>query len=237
LLQHKLPGQTRTTTDLDGMVTGDLDEYLDVLDSIMNSQWGPLTFTREPVEAIRVPYKVIKPRRFDVVVKINGVTWRRIQVEVSPEEGSAGEAWETVAPPSLAGFGLPTPDHLVCLQMRYQIAQKVHASTEPHNPPDYVNDRAHDVVDLILIRRMAENTGEPSLASIHDALVDIFDARAQEAIQLGRHPRCWPVQLVAYPHWKDSFERAASQAGLAMNLDEAVAVINEWLDEIDISAH
>jgi hypothetical protein len=36
--------------------------------------------------------------------------------------------------------------------MRYQIAQKVHASTDPHNPPEFVNDRARDVVDLLLLR-------------------------------------------------------------------------------------
>jgi len=235
LLQHMLPGQTRTTTDLDGMVTGDLDEFLEALDPIMNEQWGPLAFTREAVETIDVPFKIIKPRRFDVIVKINGVTWRRIQVEVSPEEGSAGKACEMLVPPSLAGFGLPTPDHLVCLQMRYQIAQKVHASTDPHNPPDYVNDRAHDVVDLVLIRRMAKDTGQPTLKSIHDALVDIFDSRADEAVKLGRCPRYWPTRLIAYPHWKDSFERAASQAGLALSLEEAVAVVNQWLDEIDMS--
>jgi len=149
MLQHRLPGQTRTTTDLDGLVRGDLDDFLDVLDPILRGQWGPLTFTRGEMETIDVPYKMIKPRRFDVVVMLNGVTWRRIQVEISPEEGDAGKAYETVAPPSLAGFGLPTPDHLVTLQMRYQIAQKVHAATDPHDPPRYVNDRAHDVVDLV----------------------------------------------------------------------------------------
>ncbi|MDR1442211.1 MAG: nucleotidyl transferase AbiEii/AbiGii toxin family protein [Bifidobacteriaceae bacterium] len=232
LLQHKLPGQTRTTTDLDGLVTGDLDDFIAALDPVLDGRWGPLELARGPVEIIDVPYKVVKPRRFDVVVKLNGVTWRRIQVEISPAEGSAGDAAEMVLPPSLAGFGLLTPDRLAALQLRYQIAQKVHAATDPHNPPDYVNDRAHDVVDLVLILRLAKAAGEPTATAIRGALVDIFTVRADEASQLGRAPRPWPDRLVPYPHWTASFNKAAGQAGLTMGLDEAITLVNAWLDEI-----
>jgi hypothetical protein len=80
-----------------------------------------------------------------MTVLLNGVTWRRVQIEVSPDEGHAGTAPEQIPSLSLAGFGLPIPDHLVSLSMLYQIAQKVHASTDPHDPPAFVNDRAPDV--------------------------------------------------------------------------------------------
>ena len=133
------------------------------------------------MEAIETPAKITKPRRFDVIVQLNGVTWRRIQVEISPDEGKAGQSTEPVTPPSLAGFGLPTPDHLAGISMRYQIAQKVHACTDPHEPPDYVNDRARDVVDLVLIRALSKETGEPVLVPIRQAMLDIFNSRATEA--------------------------------------------------------
>jgi hypothetical protein len=55
---------------------------------------------------------------------LNGVTWRRVQIDISPDEGDAGTTPERFSSPSLAGFGLPTPDHLVGLSMRYEIARK-----------------------------------------------------------------------------------------------------------------
>ena len=235
LLQHRLPGLARTTTDLDGLVLGDLDDFLGALGPVLRQAWGPLTFRRGDVEVIDTPAKIIKPRRFDIVVQLNGVTWRRIQVEVSPNEGRAGESSEKLSPPCLAGFGLPTPDHLVGLAMRYQIAQKVHASTDPHEPPAHINDRARDVVDLALIRRLSERTGEPALASIREAIVDIFDSRGAEAEALGRPVRRWPAQLVAYPHWQDSFAKAAASAGVNTTLEEGVSLVNDWLNEIEAS--
>jgi hypothetical protein len=235
LLQHRLPGLTRTTTDLDGLVSGDLDSFLVVLDETLRESWGPLAFRRSEVEVIDTPAKIVKPRRFDVLVQLNGVVWRRIQVEISPDEGQAGASAESLAAPSLAGFGLPTPDHLVGLAMRYQIAQKIHASTDPHDPPAYVNERVRDVIDLLLIRSMVENSGQPTGSDIREAIADIFASRAAEAETLGRLPRHWPARLTAYLHWQDSFSNAAASAGLNITLETAVEQVNEWLDEIDAS--
>ncbi|MDR2564461.1 MAG: nucleotidyl transferase AbiEii/AbiGii toxin family protein [Bifidobacteriaceae bacterium] len=233
LLQHRLPGQARATADLDGPVRGDLEDFLAAADPVLRRPWGPLTFRRGPAEAIDTPTRVVKPRRFDVIVQLGGVTWRRIQVEASPDEGAAGASWERLPSPSLAGFGLPTPDHLVGLAMRYQAAEKVHASTDPHDPAAHINDRARAAVDLVLIRGLSEETGEPPLAGVREAIRDVFAARAAEAATLGRPVRRWPARLVAHPHWDGSFGKAARSAGLAMTLPEAVAHVNSWLDQID----
>lgn len=112
MLQYRLPGMSRTTQDIDGLVHGDLDRFLTELDKALPEPWGPLALVRGEVEVIDVPNRIIKPRRFDIKVHLNGVTWRRVQVEVSPDEGQAGASPEEIPAPSLAGFGLPTPDHL-----------------------------------------------------------------------------------------------------------------------------
>jgi hypothetical protein len=39
---------------------------------------------------ITVPTRRIKPRRFDIVLELRGVTWRRIQFEFSPDEAGVG---------------------------------------------------------------------------------------------------------------------------------------------------
>lgn len=131
LLQYRLPGMSRTTKDIDGRVRGDLDQFLTTLDITLAERWGPLTLLRDDVEIIDVPTRIIKLGRFAVTVALNGVTWRRVQVEISPDERSAGAMSEAIDAPSLAGSGLPSPDHLAGLSMAYQIAQKIHACTDP----------------------------------------------------------------------------------------------------------
>jgi hypothetical protein len=234
MLQYRLPGMSRTTQDIDGLVRGDIDRFLTELDATLGEPWGPLTLVRGEIGTVEVPHKLVKPRRFDIAVLLNGVTWRRVQIEVSADEGDAGTTPERIPSPSLAGFGLPTPDHLVSLSMRYQIAQKIHASTDPHDPPEFVNDRARDVVDLLLLRTLTEMNGHPSLTEMRAAVEDIFAARAIEAEAMdGAPPRAWPVRLIAHSHWGPSFSQAAESAGLPITLVKAVAQVNAWLEIIE----
>ncbi|MFZ0531274.1 MAG: nucleotidyl transferase AbiEii/AbiGii toxin family protein [Propionicimonas sp.] len=235
MLQHRLRIPTRATKDLDGLIRGDIEAFVADLDSILSQPWGPVGFRRSEVQVIDTPAKLIKPRRFQVALTLRGVTWRRVQVELSPDEGSAGEAGEAFLAPELAGFGLPNPDRLVGLAMRYQIAQKLHASTDPHDPPQSANDRARDVVDLLLLKHFVEEAGAPTLADIRTAAVDVFTVRATEAQSLGRTPRAWPPQLTPHPHWADDYTRAAASANVLVRLDDAITFLNLWIDEIDMA--
>jgi hypothetical protein len=139
--------------------------------------WGPLTLRRGEVEVVNVPTKIIKPRRFDIILELRGVTWRRIQFEVSPDEAGVSDEQETIEPPPLGGFGLPDPDALVGIAMRFQIVQKLHAVSDPHERPDAINDRARDVVDILLLRDRAASTGSPALAEVRQAAMAVFAAR------------------------------------------------------------
>jgi len=234
LLQHRLPATARTTKDVDGLIRGDLDKFILALDEALDEPWGPLTLRRGEVETVNVPTKLVKPRRFDIILELRGVTWRRIQFEVSPDEAGVSNEQEAIEPPPLAGFGLPDPDALVGIAMRFQIAQKLHAVSDPHEPPDSINDRARDVVDLLLLRDLAASTGSPTLAEIRPAAKAVFAARADEAAQLGLATRAWPPLLAAHPHWTNDFARAAASGGVALSLDDAVAEVNAWIKEVDL---
>lgn len=235
LLQHRLGDAARSTRDLDGMVRGDLDDFISSLDIVLQEQWGPLQLVRGDVEIIETPAKIIKPRAFTISIILKGETWRKINVEISPEEGEAGAEQEYVRPPAFGGLGLPTPEMLVTLAMRYQIAQKVHSATDPHDPPEYVNNRPRDVVDLLLIRDLVQETGEPSPGRIREAIIDVFTARAVEAARLGRQTRSWPARIVALPNWFADYPAAAEAAGLELTLEQTVNQANKWLDKIDNS--
>ena len=128
---------------------------------------------------------------------------------------------------------MPSPDQLAALSLRYQVAQKVHAVTDPHDPPTIVNDRARDVVDLLLLRDLAEASGQPRLVEVRAAVEDVFAARAHEALVTGGTPRAWPTRVVAHAHWGPSFKRAADSAGVSLSLPEAVGQVNRWLERIE----
>lgn len=234
LLQHRLPATARTTKDVDGLVRGDLDAYLLALEDALADPWGPITLRRSEVEVVNVPSRIIQPRRFDIILELRGVTWRRIQFEVSPDEAGIGEVHETIEPPPLSGFGLPNPDALVGIAMRFQIAQKLHAVSDPHEPPESINDRARDVVDLLLLRDLAATTGSPTLAEIREAGVSLFEARAAEVEELGRPTRLWPPTVAAHSHWGDDYTRAAASGGIELTIDTAVAELNAWIKDVDL---
>ena len=236
LLQHRLGLASRATKDLDGIVRGDLDAFFGQMDEVLAEGWGPISFGRGEVEEIRVRAKLVNPRRFDLVLSIKGETWRKVAVEISPDEGNAASFQEIVPAPPLDRFGLPNVDGIVGMSMSYQIAQKIHAATDPHDPPEYVNNRPRDVVDLILLRGLCESSGSPDSAEIRSACEDVFSARAKEAVVLGRVSRSWPPTLRAYPHWANDYDQAATSCQVGESLEEAVDAVNTWICNIAAGA-
>jgi hypothetical protein len=237
LLQHRLGSVARATKDLDGIVRGDIEDFLKEMDAQLRQNWGPIGFKRTEIELINTPAKIIKPRRFEVILTLHGQTWRRVKVEISPDEGKAGSTQEKISAPSLAAIGLPSPDYLVGMAMSYQIAQKIHAATDPHDPPVFVNERARDVVDLVLLKELCESTGQPTDAGIREAVIDIFESRAAEAKTLGRPARLWPAKVTVYPHWYEDYAVARDSTGIDLELDAAVDTIDLWLEGVMIPRH
>lgn len=214
------------------LIRGDLNEFLLALEEALAEPWGPLTLRRGEIEVINAPNKIIKPRRFDIYLDIRGVIWRRIQFEISPDEAGIGDEHETIESPPLNGFGLPDPEALAGIAMRFQIAQKLHAVSDPHDPPDSINDRARDVVDLLLLRDLAATAGSPASAEIRQAGIALFKARANEADELGRPARTWPPTVAAHSHWGTDFARASASSGIGLTLNEAVEELNTWITAV-----
>jgi len=233
MLQHRLGNGARATKDVDGLIRGDLEEFLKTLDDALAEPWGPLTFRRSEIETIQAPTRVIPARRVYIYVLFKGQVWRKIQVELSSDEGNAGETAEQVFAPTLSPVGLPTPDFLATMAMRYQIAQKLHACSDPHDPPVWVNDRPRDIVDLVLLRQLVRTEGHPTSTEIREAAEAIFAARAADAIALGRPVRTWPPTATAHPHWQVDYGKAAQAAHLDMTLTDAVNLVNDWITELN----
>jgi len=96
MLQHRLGLTARATSDIDGLIRGDIARFVVALDDVLAQSWEPFTMTRSEVEVVDTPTRVVKPRRLTVSVSLRGQMWRKVQVELAPDEGGAGDTPETV---------------------------------------------------------------------------------------------------------------------------------------------
>lgn len=230
-LELRLGLHARATADIDVLFRGDFDDFLDTLDDALAAPWGALELQRGQIDTIDRAQRLVKPRRFDIRLQVRGRTWRRIQVEVSPDEGGAGARSETAVPPALDHFGLPSPVELAGIVMDYQVAQKLHACTDPHDPPTQINDRVRDLADLLLIRDTF-HVNAPDLHELQTACRDVFSVRADEARQLGAKVRPWPPTIQPHAHWNADWAQLAAELNLHDVLDTAVTDLNRWIARI-----
>jgi len=231
-LQYRLGLATRATRDVDGLIRGNFEQFFDELDAVLREKWGDLEISRTEVDIINVPGKAEKPCRFTVKLSVRGTVWRSIKVEVSPAEGGIGSEVDQLVAPPLQGFGIPTPEQLFGITLRGQIAQKLHAVSDPHVPPTSVNDRARDLVDLLLIREVVQSEGLLTPLDLREVCLEVFESRQREAEGLKYPGRTWPPVVVAHSHWAIDYRHASAQANLSLTMDEAVAKVNKWIAEI-----
>jgi hypothetical protein len=233
-LELRLGLGARATQDIDTLFRGTVDEFARTLADVMSVPWGPFTLQTSGIEVIAGARRIIQPRRLEVQLILKGAVWRKVKVEVSFPEGRIGEHAQTVPMPPVGFFGLDAPASLVAIAMDYQVAQKVHACTDP-DTAGWINDRVRDVIDLELVRtHLYPQSPPPSLRS---ACLDIFNSRATEAIKLGEQPRPWPPLVRSNASWAEQYPDLAESVGLDLTLDEAIARAQTWIGEIDATVN
>ena len=232
-VEMRLGTGARATQDIDTLFRGTIDEFVVTLADVLSIPWGPFTLEMSEVEEIAGVKRLVKPRRFEVRLIVKGAVWRKVKVEVSFPEGSVADYAQAVPPPPIGFFGIDAPDYLVGIAMDYQVAQKLHACTDP-DAEGWVNDRVRDIIDLNLLHDHFYPGGSPS--SLKDACVDVFTARAAEAVELGELPRSWPPTIRFNALWNGQYPALAASVGLDLTLDEAIARVQEWVAEIDASS-
>ena len=163
---------------------------------------------------------------------MQGRVWRNIKVEVAADEGQARAGVDVVSGVPLDHFGLPSTGELAVMVLEYQVAQKLHAVTDPDEPPDFSNDRVRDIVDLTLILD-GHFVERDDLSELRAACEDIFSARGAEAVHLRTPPRLWPPTIKAHARWRAEYATMALDHGLDQDLDRAVRALNGWIGEID----
>lgn len=234
-IERSLNLKARATKDVDTLFRGALEELEHAIDGALAAQWGIFELSRSPLETIDRTPVTFKPRRFFVYLDIHGVRWAKIKVEVSFSEGAADKKHDMITSPSTAFFGIEQPANVATITMAYQVAQKLHACTDPHEPPFEENTRVRDIVDLLLIKWAFYPQGS-ELQSIREAAVDVFDARAAEAVKHGRARREWPPTVASNAIWDSTWSAPAREGGVALTLPEAIDAVQAWITEIETTS-
>lgn len=223
-LRRGIP-ESRTSKDLDAVLRGDIETVYERLADAGSDGWEGFTATFTAPVAFEVPGLVGKPHRLTAKLAYQGKPFVSVPIEISPIEAGNAEAHDMIESDALTLVGLPSAVAVPCMTLPWQIAQKIHAGSEPVEPPR-TNDRARDLVDLQLLEAL---TVDEPLGDTESACRAVFEAR-------GRHS--WPPTLVAQPGWEAIYVRALEgleEIGLAANLDDAVDRVQNFIDRIAAS--
>ena len=86
--------------------------------------------------------------RVDVVIMYQRRGWQTIQVDLGPiDESSVDLLMPEI--PGVADLGIPIGDPVPCLVIPAQVAQKIHACTNPRAIEK--ENRARDIFDIVLL--------------------------------------------------------------------------------------
>lgn len=211
--------KARVTGDVDLILRGDPESLLAHLDASLAEDYKEFSFERNEPQPLELRPHV---RRIRVKVAFRTKPFMTLVVEVAPVE-AGGDEIEEIAAHDLSTIGLDGPDVIPVLAVRWQIAQKLHAVTEPPLRPGGENPRYWDLIDLQLLQAL---TGE-NLAAVKDACQRIFVARGQQP---------WPPHITTYPDWADRYAAMASSLDMPItDLDGAVEVVHALIHAIDTS--
>ncbi len=209
--------RARATRDLDAVFRTDFRRWLDRLDRAIREPVGDFAITRAEPERVGQT----STQRLQLLIDYRGRRWAQVPLEIAPAESPDVLEIEYVKPLRISQLGLPEPELVAVVGIRYQIAQKLHACTETFQAgPE--NDRFRGLIDLLLLRDML---GETDLPRVREACVRIFETR-------NKHP--WPPRITVYGSWRAPYREMAREEGFGVQeVDDAALLVTEMIVQID----
>lgn len=215
------PGFSRDSKDLDVAWRESQQVFADALRAALTSGWGPFTGqllakAPRPREGTPASY-VMQP--YVVKLAAYGRPFNTVVLEAGYDElgATTDGSGELLLPDQIAdmftALGLPRPQPVPLLAVHHQIAQKIHACTEPGS------ERAHDLVDLQLLWP----TGEADLELVSVTTERLFMFRRS-------HP--FPGRCTVGPEWPTAYAEAAAGLDVITEVEPAAAWLNERLADL-----
>lgn len=221
-MQLRLGIRARATTDLDVIFRGRVASWLQRFDEATADRvWNGFTVSRKGApEEIEVPGLGYRPWRVALRIRYEGRDFGTTSLEVAID-AATGDHRELVEPEGivLGAFEIDPPRLVPCLDVPYQIAQKLHACTEPL--PDG-NDRVRDVIDIWLLEGLLTSADLPAVRA---AAIETFDRRSQHT---------WPPVVAPSPSWADDYQLLVAEFPDApKNLDHAVDYLVDLIERVN----
>ncbi len=221
-LELRFTRRARVSKDVDLVFRGAVDEAIDHLHQAVEDGWEPFTARVRDPEPLTIPWSGVAGLRVDVQLFYIDRPFITLSLELVT---SAVVDVEHVATISLAPVGLTGPETIPCLSLRYQVAEKLHACSDPLDGARE-NDRAGDLMDLILIEDLTDLDTE--LAEVREACVEVFEHR-------DRQP--WPPVVRSAAGWPAMWRSLVEVHDFSVTgIDEAVGRVNALIADIDASA-
>lgn len=192
-MELRLGLTARASKDYDAAFRARFTDMLDRLDEALAAGWMDFTFERTEAAPIRQTSAL----RMNVKLSYRGRPWGTVQLEVAPAEGQTGQEIDRVPALPLDAVQLKGPEHIACVSIRYQIAQKIHACTAVYD--DRPNDRFRDLIHLQLLRELVPGQALPAVRA---GCIEIFELRDEHA---------WPPEVAVWPDWVGGFNAMARE--------------------------
>lgn len=215
-IELRLRGRARATRDLDLTVHSPVGNLVEIIESAIEGEFNGFTFRRNGAAHV-MPNATIRIR---IAAQYKSQSWTSVQVDASPSELPT-ENVEYTDSISMAEFGLATPPPVPCLSLPVQLAQKVHALTQPRSS---IEDpvRTRDLVDILLLREFVTD-----FRILKKACVAVFSVRLTHS---------WPPEFEDLEISEAEFARIAAAAGSNdIDLAEALHQIGDFVSQIDAS--
>ena len=206
---------TRGSKDLDVAWREEQEEFATQMRSALESGWGP--FRGQLVAKSQRPHPGVPDSYIMQPYVVRLTAYRKSFATVVLEVGyddlgaTTDGSGETILSSDITAMftalGLPEPTPVAILAVHHQIAQKIHACTEPGS------ERAHDLVDLQLLWPTEDSDKE-------------LVAQTTRRLFAFRRGHVFPGKCRVGPTWSSAYSEAAR--GLAVEADVHVAA--EWLN-------
>lgn len=149
--------------------------------------------------------------RVDLAIAYRSRGVQTIQVDLGP----ADEATVDLVAPAIRGvaeLGIPVTSPVRCITLDIQVAQKLHASTNPRVLQS--ENRARDIMDIVLL----DELGQLDPKAVQIACVRVFERRAEYA---------WPPLIELPATWKIELESLAAEQGLPLLTSDKIVATFE----------
>jgi predicted nucleotidyltransferase component of viral defense system len=205
-LEFRFGSLARSSRDVDIVVATARDEILDLAIEALRDEWSGFSFTVASAPRARDHSYI-----FEVSADYNGADWSRFELELV---NGVIDSWDDVPIPGLDTLGLEAVEAIPCMTLAEQIAQKLHAVSDP------TEDRPRDLYDIYVMDKHCEQSDE-----------ELYAAAVAEFGHRGTHK--WPPTIELRENWELTLRELLDNDGLSGSPEMILAAVQALVLRIE----